>query len=101
MEKAVMKLAYVISGFLIGLITGIKFTNDISGHRNFFIIAFVIVGIIIALWIENSVEKVSEKVFYLVFSFILVWPIACIFEYLGAGVVFIWEILKAVWSIWF
>lgn len=101
MEKTVMRLAYVISGFLIGLITGIKFTNDISGHRNFFIIAFVIAGIIIALWIENSVEIVSKKVCYLVFSFILVWPIACIFEYLGAGVVAIYGILKTLLSIWF
>jgi len=101
MGNAVIKLAYVISGFFIGLLTGIKFTTDISGYRDFFIIAFVIAGIIIALWIEDSVEKVSEKVFYVILLLILAWPVACIFEYLGAGVVFIWEILKAVWSIWF
>ena len=61
----------------------------------------IIIGIIIALMIENSIEITNKKIFYLVLSFILAWPIACIFEYLGAVVILIWKTLTTLFKIWF
>lgn len=101
MKRTIIRLAYVILGFLIGLIAGIQFTNAVSAHRNAFIIAFVTIGIIIALIIESSAETDSKKIFYFVFYLVLIIPISWFFQYLGAVIVFLWKIITSLFRIWF
>ena len=101
MKRTIIWLAYVILGFFIGLIAGIQFTNAVSAHRNAFIIAFVIIGIIIALIVEASAETDNTKIFYFVFYLALSIPVSWFFQYLGAIVVFLWEIFTTLLRIWF
>ena len=105
MKQAIIRLAYVVVGYMIGLMTGVKFTSVVSEHRNVIIIAFVIIGMIIALKIESLAKRDSEKIFYLVMSFIFAIPLSFIFQYLGAVVVVLGKIIKAikeiVFNIWF
>lgn len=101
MKQAIIRLAYVILGFAIGLMAGVQFTNAVSAHRNAFIIAFVIIGIIIALIIEHSAETDSKKIFYFVFSLVAAFPLSWFFQYLGAIVVLIWKIITTLLKIWF
>lgn len=101
MKQAIIRLAYVILGFAIGLMAGVQFTNAVSAHRNAFIIAFVIIGIIIALIIEHSAETDSKKIFYFVFSLVASFPLSWILQYLGAVVVLLWKILITIIRIWF
>lgn len=105
MKQSIIRLAYVIVGFMIGLMAGVKFTSVVSEHRNVVIIAFVIIGIIIALAIESLARVDSKKIFYLVISFLLAIPLSYILQYLGVVVVVLWNILKAIKgiisNIWF
>lgn len=101
MKRAIIRLAYVILGFLIGLMAAMKFVSKVSAHPNGFIIAFVIVGIIIALIVEASIEMDSKKIFYLIFFYVLSYPVACLFQYLWAIVILLWKIFKVLLDIWF
>ena len=105
MKQSIIRIAYGIVGFIIGLMAGVKFTSVVAGHHNVIIITFIIICIIIALKIESLAKRDSEKIFYLVIAFIFAIPLSYIFQYLGAVIVVLWNILKAIKeiisNIWF
>lgn len=92
MEKTIIRLGYVIVGFIIGLMAGIKFARAVLDYKVLFIVAFIIAGIIIALIIESLSEPDSKKIFYLVMAFIFAIPLSWILQYLGAVVITLWKI---------
>lgn len=101
MRNSIIRLGYIIVGYVIGLVAGIMLTNQVTMHRNFLIITSVIIGIIFSLSINTLIKTDKQKIFYLILMLLLIYPLSYICQYIIAMIIFIAKILYAFLRVWF
>ncbi|NLC87774.1 MAG: hypothetical protein GX682_03240 [Clostridiaceae bacterium] len=93
MDKAIMRLAYVILGFGTGLVAGIIYAKKVPTNSTFSIIALVVIGIIIALIVESNIEHDKDKLIIFMILCVLTPIVAIIGQYLYAIVVVLFSMI--------
>lgn len=90
MKEKIIRILYILLGAFIGMKATDMFLVHVKMNGFILRIIFVAFGILIARWVEkNKFPSELEKIVVLVIAIILYYPLAWIFQYIAAAIIFI------------
>lgn len=99
MKDLIIRIGYILTGGIIGLIAGTKYLNYISVNKVLCTIIFIVIGILLSFTAYVMTETDGQAIFCLVLLIIFAYPLACILYYIVALIIFIKDILSKILKI--